>query len=148
MTVYTNFFGGSFFGGGFFGPGVEPTPATPENPIYSGGATRGRQYVERLSKKEELLERIALGILPAQIAEANEAAIVAARAEIRVEKALQPQGDEVDTALQTEQAAKELYFEVYREFMLADAIERQWKADVDEHRTNIKRAAATLLLLH
>ncbi len=125
---------------------VPPTPAVPDNPT-GGGGVRGRQYVQVLSKREEWLERIRLGILPEQLEQAEAAVATAARAETRIDDALKD-GDEKEAARQTEEAARELYFEVYKEFMRADEIKRQWQQDLDTHRRNVKRAAATLLLLH
>ena len=123
-----------------------PTPAPATNPT-GGGGVRGRQYVERLSKREEWLERLRLGIVFEELEQADAAAATAARAETRAAWTEQA-GDERAAAEQTERAAFEAYAEVYREFMLAEAIIEQWQADVAEHRKRIRRAAATLLLLH
>lgn len=123
-----------------------PTPPAQENPIYSGGATRGRQYVERLTKREEWLERLRLGIVFEQLEEADAAAALAARAEARIDAAKVPDGDEVQAARQSAEAAREAYIAVYREYMLAEAIIEQWHRDIAEHKRRIRIAAATLLL--
>ncbi len=143
MSAITTFFGGAFFDGGFFGVAITNPGET------TGGGTsgaRGRQYVERLSKREEWLERLRLGIVFEQIEEADAAVAVAARAQERVEHA--PKGDEEHAATQSAEAAREAYFEIYREYMLAEEIRSQWKADLAEHRRRIRHAAAALLLLH
>ncbi len=128
--------------------GTPPTPPTPDtsNPT-GGGGVRGRQYVERLSKRQEWLERLRLGIVFEELENADAAAATAARAEARI-AATKQDGDERTAAQQTAEAAREAYVAVYREFMAADAIAEQYRADVEQHRRRIRVAAATLLLLH
>ena len=144
-----NFSGGSFSGAvGGFSVDAAPTPTAPTNPVYSGGATYGRRYKPWQTKAEELAERIALGILPARVEAAAEAveAAVEAQARMSVPQVL----SDVDLTAETAkaEAARALYFEVYREYMAAEAILEQWRADMAEHKTRIIHAAAALLLLN
>ncbi len=141
-----NFFDGPFFDGPFFDAGT-PTGPQPDNTVGGTSAARGRQYVERLSKREEWLERLRLGIVFEQIEEGEAAVGVAARAQERATRAPEG-GDEIAAAHQSEVAAREAYFAVYREYMEAEAIIAQWRHDVAEHRKRIRNAAAALLLLH
>lgn len=145
-----NFSGGSFSGAtGGFSVDSAPLPPTPStaNP-GGGGGTYGRRFKSWQTKAEEFAERVALGILPARV----EAAAVAVEAAVTAQAMLEAPKliAAVDARAEAEraEAARELYFSVYREYMEAEAIIAQWKADMAAHRTRIIRAAATLLLLN
>ena len=140
--VYSNFFGGAFFGGGFFGAGVETTPDQPSNWQANYWHNKSKADWENLA----MLERIKLGILPAELrAEADDAIRDADEAQ----RALAADGVTPESAvgvlMQSRAAYDEAFKTAYKESYIAEAVAEAWKSDM---KRITRRRKAAMLLLH
>ena len=138
-----NFFGGQFFGGGFFGT-VDAGLTVEQASNWQAN------YWKRKSKADienlEMLERIKLGILPADVREETLASVIEADSASRERAAGRiDDGEALLRAMEARAAYENAYRIAYKEAYIAEVVADLWREDM---KRITRRRKAIALLLH